>query len=258
MDHVTPLFIFGMGRSGTTNALRVLNLHPEVMLTGEVAITVLKQFFRLLEQIDASQDKQEERRDGWYERKAEYMFESFGFLAKGGRGRVHKIEDALYRGHKTPRLETMFDEYESHFASVGMKPRYFYCARNPFDCWRSYRAVGWSRYENVGEFLEHYMQSFATLQRIRALTPGRLEVLNLDELKAAPDPIAFYGEKLFAPLELEVGDQLRRRLNKLAAERAEGGASAAAIPDAERAAIQAWPGIAALHEAMFAPYLAKP
>jgi hypothetical protein len=256
MDHVTPLFIFGMGRSGTTNALRVLNLHPEVMLNGEIAIPVLKQFFRLLEQVDASQDKQEERRDGWYERKAEFMFESFGFLAKGGRGRLHKREDAQYLGHKTPRLETMFDEYEGHFASVGMKPRYFYCARNPFDCWRSYLAASWSRYESVEEFLAHYAQSFATLERIRQVAGGRLEVLNLDELKAASDPVAFYRERLFAPLDLEVGDVLLKRLHKIAAERAERGATPA-ISDADRAAILAWPGIAELHEAMFAPYLAK-
>jgi len=254
MDHITPLFIFGMGRSGTTNTLRVLNCHPAVMLNGEISIPVIKQFLKTLDQVEDSYGKREATRDGWYARKAEYMFESFGFLAKGGRGKQHKVENAEYLGHKTPRLESLFDEYEQHFASVGMQPRYFYCARNPYDCWRSYRATTWTKYEQVEQFLNHYMDSFEILERIQPKAGDRLRVLNLDELKAQPDPIAFYVERIFEPLGLNVNERLIARIQKLASDR-DARTKPPKMPEADRRTIDAFPGIAALHDRMFAAHI---
>ena len=40
-----------MGRSGTTNALRILNMHPSVMLNGEIPLSILKHFFALLDEL---------------------------------------------------------------------------------------------------------------------------------------------------------------------------------------------------------------
>ncbi|HWA91720.1 MAG TPA: sulfotransferase [Rhizomicrobium sp.] len=255
MDGITPLFIMGMGRSGTTNALRVASAHPEIMLNGEISLAVVKQFFALLEQLERSYGKRDAMRDGWFERKADYIFSSFGYLAKGGRGKLERGSTARFRGHKAPRLETMFDSYEAHFASVGLKPRYFYCARNAFDCWRSYRNQNWNSYDAVGRFLEHYMASFETLKRIRAEVPDRVFVLNLDELKASGDPVGFYRTRLFAPLGLELPERVARKIGNFAELKKP--AEHAPLDSADDRAIADYPGMRALYGEMFSAHLTR-
>ncbi|MEI9930106.1 MAG: hypothetical protein WDM89_06025 [Rhizomicrobium sp.] len=153
-----------MGRSGTTNAQHILNAHPQVMLNGEIMLSLQKQLFALLDSADHAHGAKDGTNGRWHERKSDYIFESFGYLSKGGRGQLKKIPNARFRGHKTPRLETLFDRYEKHFGEAGLLPRYFYCARNPFDCWRSYKAMPWNRYKSVEQFLVHYIESFECVE----------------------------------------------------------------------------------------------
>jgi len=249
MDAVTPLFVFGMSRSGTTNAQRVANAHPLVAMDGEIPLPVLKQFLTLLDAADRAHDG---TREAWLERKADYMFESFGYLSKGGRGKLHRRAGARYVGHKTPRLESLFDEYETHFASAGLEPRYFYCARNPFDCWRSHKAVDWNRYDVRG-FLAHYVKSFARLDEIAARVPSRVGVINLDELIAQGDPVAFYRAKLLEPLGLDMPERVVQRIGKLSADRSSAPRPAALDAD-DRRAIETYPGIAEIDARLFAPF----
>ena len=258
MGAVTPLFIFGMGRSGTTNALQVANTHPSVLMTGEVPLTLLKEFFLTL---DAADRVHTEKHEGWFERKADYMFESFGYLAKGGRGRRQDRRDtALFRGHKTPRLESLFDQYEEHFASAGLTPRYFYCARNPFDCWRSYKATTWNGYRGVKDFLPQYVNSFERLDYMRDKAGERIMVLNLDELIAMGDNCAFYRDRLFAPLGLDFPEATAWRIEKMEGKKTDKKrrGRGPALSDEDRAAIEAYPGVAALDEKMFAPFRKAP
>lgn len=254
MDRVTPLFILGMGRSGTTNALRAFNTHPSVMLNGEISLPVLKQFLELLETVERSYDKKDTARDGWFERKADYMFSSFGYLAKGGRGRLDKRGHATFLGHKTPRLETLFDAYEAHFGSAGLKPRYIYCARNAFDCWRSYKSMEWNGYDTVDRFLEHYSASYEKLEDMRSTAGGRVCVLNLDALVAAGDPIGFYRENLFAPLDLELPERALPRIARIHKGKRSGPESRA-LSDEDRETIRRHPGMRRLYDEMFAPYV---
>lgn len=249
MGAVTPLFICGMGRSGTTNALRIVNAHPQVMLNGEIPLSIQKHLFSLLDGVDRSYSGEDGLQERWSERKADYIFESFGYLSKGGRGRLVKIPEARYRGHKTPRLETLFDQYEQHFGAMGLPPRYLYCARNPFDCWRSHKAMTWNRYKTAEQFLVHYAQSFENLRRMQDRANGRVWVVNLDELKAAPDAIAWYGEKIFAPLGLDLPESINRRVDKMSKEKE--ASSAPPLGNEERAAIAAHPEIPAILKGMF-------
>jgi hypothetical protein len=242
MDEVTPVFVCGMGRSGTTNALRILNTHPAVALNGEISLSVLKHFFTLLDGVDRSYGAGDSVGDGWRAHKADYMFESFGYLSKGGRGRLNKIASAAFRGHKSPRLETLFEKYENHFDGLGPKPRYFYCARNPFDCWRSYREMAWSNYASVDQFLQHYTASFARLKEMQDAAAERVTVLNLQDLIAAPDLLAFYRESIFAPLGLDLPEKSALRIERIEGDSEH--ASNPALSPEDRKAIEIYPGIA--------------
>lgn len=236
-----------MGRSGTTNALRILNMHPSVMLNGEIPLSILKHFFALLDSTENSYSDPDRQRV-WRENKAQYIFESFGYLSKGGRGRLDKAGDAKFRGHKSPRMETLFEKYETHFGEIGPPPRYFYCARNPFDCWRSHRTMTWGS-ETVQEFLAQYMTSFKNLERMQKQAAERVAVLNLDELKNAPDMLAYYRSKIFAPLGLDVPDRTAARIVKSDGKRAP--SSTPPLEAGQKEAIGDYPGMAALLTAYF-------
>jgi hypothetical protein len=256
MGEITPLFILGMGRSGTTNALRVLNAHPLVMLNGEISLAVQKQFFALLDGVERSYAEKDATFEAWRARKADYMFESFGYLSKGGRGQLKKIPNARFRGHKTPRAENLFDRYEAHFRATGLEPRYFYCARNPFDCWRSYKQASWNSHESAEGFAMQYMESFAQLAEMQRRAGERVVVLNLDKLIAAPEPIAWYREHIFTPLDLDMPDGVIQRIAKFEATRDAGEKSALSVE--EEKTISRHPVMAGLIEQMFAPASALP
>jgi hypothetical protein len=242
VDEVTPVFVCGMGRSGTTNALKILNTHPAVALNSEIPLSVLKHFFTLLDGIDRSYSAGDAVADGWRARKADYIFESFGYLSKSGRGRLNKMADARFRGHKSPRLESLFDNYEAHFDGLGPKPRYFYCARNPFDCWRSYREMAWSNFASVEQFLQQYTGSFARLKEMQAAAADRVTVLHLQALTAAPDLMAWYRENIFAPLGLNLPERSASRIAKIEGESEH--ASNPALSAEDRKVIENYPGIA--------------
>jgi hypothetical protein len=124
MDEITPVFICGMGRSGTTNALRVLNTHPSVMLNGEISLSVLKNFFALIDGVDRSYGTKDKTSAGWSTRKAEYMFESFGYLAKGGRGRQTKVpqDPASRKPLRQIRTAFRFDRAEAALFLLRAQP----------------------------------------------------------------------------------------------------------------------------------------
>jgi sulfotransferase family protein len=250
MGEITPLFIFGMGRSGTTNALRVVNSHPEVMLNGEIPNGVMRRLFQLLDTADESFVDRRNIRGGWLGRKEQYIYEAFSMLNKAGPRKPELYAAARFRGHKSPRQESMFDDYERHFASVGRQPLYFYCARNPKDCYRSYRAMDWNAYKSVGQFLGHYMESFRKLEEMQAKTPGRVFVLVLDELIASGDPLAFYRERMFAPLGLTPSAAFARTVETLDARREEG-PRPEPLSRADSETIDDYPGIAELYKTVF-------
>jgi hypothetical protein len=144
----------------------------------------------------------------------------------------------------------LFERYETHFAFTGLAPRYFYCARNPFDCWRSYGTTEWNGYKTVQEFLAHYMESFGHWQNMQRRAEGRVHLLKLDDLIAATEPLAWYRRNIFDPLELEIPEPAARRITKLADDIGPKVPSKALDP-ADRRAIADHPGVAALVEELF-------
>lgn len=249
MGEITPVFVCGMGRSGTTNALRILNTHSSVMLNGEIALNVLMRFFDLLDATDQSYGTKEHISEDWNARKAEYIFESFGYLSKSGRGRYDNATGARFRGHKTPRLETIFEKYESHLSGCGPAPRYFYCMRNPFDCWRSYRTMPWTGYSEVEDFLQGYLESFERLEQMQKKLDERLILLNLDALKKTPDIFEFYNKNIFTPLGLDMPERTVKRITKIMGDRKP--SSTPELSAQDREVIASEPGIANVLETYF-------
>ena len=84
---------------------------------------------------------------------------------------------------------------------------------------------------------------------MRETAGARVVVLNLDELKSASNALAFYREKIFAPLGLDLTEKTTLRMEKVAESR--GSSAAPALGADERDTIAREPGIAELLEAYF-------
>ena len=202
-----PLIVCGMGRSGTRNAANALNAHREVKLFGELPIGIARALFSLLQTADDSHARNETYEQMWRAKKAAFMFDAFdAFDALGTLGPSQPVAAGVrFVGHKTPRHEVFFDDYERYFAAVGLEPRYVYCARDALSCWRSYTSMAWN-VKSLSVFLDQYAESFESLNRMLEHAGPRVAVARLGDLQAAPHLIDWYRETLFEPLGLELDD----------------------------------------------------
>lgn len=203
-----------MGRSGTRNTANVLNAHEHVKLFGEMPTGITKALFSLLTTVDRTYAKKDYHRELWAAKKAEFLFAAFDHIGKAPRAPADAKPAARYVGHKTPHHELLFDEYESHCGSVGLAPVYFYCARDPRGCWRSYKSMPWNTRTLEG-FLAEYEASYRQLDAMLEHCPERVHVVKLNGLMAAEDQVEWYARTLFAPLGLNMSDTLAAEIATL-------------------------------------------
>ena len=132
----------------------------------------------------------------------------------GSAGRPLVRDNAVWFGHKTPRHERHFKRYEAIFDDPDNRAIYVYCLRNPFDVWRSYRAMPWNKFKTVDEFLGAWLRSVRMYHAMAAKAPGRVLMFNLDAMLRAPDWMVYLRPTIFGPLEIHP-DSFRRPLNGL-------------------------------------------
>lgn len=200
---MSPLIVMGMGRSGTRYFADVLSSHQKVLLHGEIPHSAMSKYFSLLDVLDKEHSRDKVRDRKWKERKSGFILDSFSSMAMGG---GESSAGYLYVGHKTPRSEKFFSSYENHFFSAGMSPLYFYCMRNPFDVWSSYKIMPWNTFKSVKEFLDAYVASYDQYERCLKVAKGRVHPLNLCEYKRSENPGEFLKTKIFSHLVLDVDD----------------------------------------------------
>lgn len=199
-----PVIIMGMGRSGTRYFADILSSHPSVLLHGEIPHSATAKFFSLLDVLDKEHSRDKARERKWKERKGGFIFDAFSGMAMGGGG---ERSGYIYVGHKTPRSEKFFTLYERHFSSTGMTPLFFYCIRNPFDVWASYKNMPWNTFSGVGDFIDAYVNSYAQYERSVDVAKGRVQLLNLDAYTRDDAPSEFLKKYVFSHLDLNVDDR---------------------------------------------------
>lgn len=199
-----PVIVMGMGRSGTRYFADILSSHPTVLLHGEIPHSATSKFFSLLDTLDKEHSRDKVRERKWKERKGEFIFDAFSGMAMGG-GRDKS--GYSYIGHKTPRSEKFFTLYERHFSTAGMTPLFFYCIRNPFDVWASYKNMPWNTFTDVGDFIDAYLNSYAQYEHSLDVAKGRVQLLNLDAYTRGASPSDFLKKYVFSHLGLSVDDR---------------------------------------------------
>ena len=190
-DVASPLIVFGMGRSGTRMCANILNNSREIELQGEIGGPVGAKMMSWLESVRSGRETPDA--DRMY-RLARAAFRDSTPSRRQVRNR------ARWFGHKTPRHERHFDRYEAIFDDPARPAHYVYCLRNPFHVWRSYRIMPWNKFKNVREFLDAWIKSVRTYERMIEAAPGRVHLFNLDDMIRAPDLSAWIAPNLLEPL----------------------------------------------------------
>lgn len=200
-----PLIVVGMGRSGTRMCANLLANSNDVELQGEVSDPAGAAMMAWLRAVREQQTPPDHDRI--------YRLARAAFRDSGNSRPQHR-EAALWFGHKTPRYERHFADYETIFDDPSRPAHYVYCLRNPFHVWRSYRVMPWNAFGDVRAFLKAWTRSVSTYEQMRAAAPGRVTLFNLDDMVRAPDRTKWIEAGLMTPLSLHA-DSLRRPLDQI-------------------------------------------
>ena len=188
-----PLIVCGMGRSGTRMCANILNNSSLVELQGEIGGPAGTRLMAWLEAAHL-QRKDQDREAGYDVARAAFRL--------AAPGKTLERPGAVWFGHKTPRHERHFRRYEVIFDDPDNLPVYVYCIRNPFDVWRSYRAMPWNKFKTVEGFLKAWLRSVHTYEEMLEAAPGRVLTFNLDEMLRSSDWMSYLTPGLFTALDI--------------------------------------------------------
>ena len=190
-SQVNPVVVCGHPRSGTRMCANLLNNSPAFEIQGEIPARLAKPTLDWLVAL----------RDAWgIERLSDCYSEARRTFKTVSKARALTRDSARWFGHKTPRHERWFDHYERLFDDREAPVRYVYCLRNPFDVWRSYRSMPWSRQMTVRQFAKSWLASVEGFEAMLEGARERCVLFNLDEMLAAEDRNQWVRHRLFEPL----------------------------------------------------------
>ena len=205
MSKIRPLIVCGMGRSGTRMCANILNNSDLVELQGEIGGPAGTKMVIWLEA--ARRQRHNESSDGVYAL-ARAAFQL------GSAGRALDRPDARWFGHKTPRHERHFGRYENIFSDPDNLATYVYCLRNPFDVWRSYRAMPWNKFANAAGFVRAWTKSVRNYELMKSRAGERVLTFHLDDFIASPDRLDYLRPVLLDPLGIS-SDTFSRPVDEL-------------------------------------------
>ncbi len=152
------------------------------------------------------------------------------------KSRVIRRKGAIYFGHKTPRHERYFVDYETSFQHLN--PRYVYCRRNPAAVWKSLRNMKWNQYTEVEDFISDWKDSVDHYRRMKAAAPERVYMFDLDRFVADGKGVV---AEMFSFLGLDLDSSRAQELGSLPntnSSLAKVGREPAPVPDSELEAIE--------------------
>jgi hypothetical protein len=130
LQNAVPLFIIGPPRSGTTLLTKVLNAHPQIMLTYESAVFLLLN--KLIEDARVGEKAGFFYGKEYHEEWSQFLAEHAQALIEGFYARVLHIQnrqEIRYWGDKHPHHEACMDFLDRLYPAA----RYIYILRDPRD-----------------------------------------------------------------------------------------------------------------------------
>lgn len=176
-----PIIVCGMPRSGTRMIATYLEASPDVVITNEYPVSLLRS--ALLHEATLIRSLEKKRGTRWMRRfRREYWLEQWVLAS---RPQVQKKAKTARRiGNKTPGVEAFFEDFELAFA--GQEPLYVYCARPPLKVLRSLYNMPWND-KSVRFNWERYKASIRDLARMVEKAPERVLMVRVDALQTRRD-----------------------------------------------------------------------
>lgn len=203
----TPLIVCGFVRSGTRMVADILNKEGRCCLQGEIPHAVAVPMLRYMKTLSKYYRRGAKKAESFLVKQHEPFERIFESATQS---RVIRKKNAVYFGHKTPKHERYFRDYEASFSYLNA--RYIYCQRNPLNVWRSLNNMSWNPYNNVQAFVEDWKNSQAQYRDMKSVGQDRVYMFDLDRfIESGADVIS----EIFQFLELEIDPEKAAALASL-------------------------------------------
>lgn len=200
-SHTDTVVIFGNPRSGTRMCANVLNMHPEILITGEwFDVKRLHSIKRNLKRYIGN-----ENNDIMYNQKSHSLIKFIWMLRQNSTYKSD-IDNLKYIGNKTPIIEHSYELLEDFFSN---EVKYIYCIRNAYSVLESVKNLSnlaWNR-NSVERNLELYLSSLRKYFEIKEKVGDRVFIVNIDDIVCAESNMTVYSD-VFDFLGIEVDDSV--------------------------------------------------
>lgn len=177
-----PILIGGNPRSGTAFVARLLDKHPDIVVTSELNPDAAELGIRMLELLDVHMGRSPRRWEYWARNRPQLMRQMWLSVSADP---IHQRKPADARlGHKTPGCELLFERYVRIFEPD--HPKLVYCMRDAPDVLRSLVNMPW-RPVPFEERLALLKRSVVTFEDLSARYPDHVFLVQIDRMPQDPD-----------------------------------------------------------------------
>lgn len=194
--------VCGMPRCGTRQFADFMSRHTSVALQGEISNPVVPIIRKAVEAADQLYPAGYAA-DAIARKRPHTIIQMFGSFSKTMP--IH-VPDARIHGFKSPSAELMHRDLNKLLLPSFPQIQYFYCIRNPIDCYLSLSSMPWFAMD-AKDYIDRYITSISAASQIAKISSeGRRRVvistLNLDSFIATKDKAMWLRQRVFAPLKI--------------------------------------------------------
>lgn len=206
-DKEAPIIICGAPRSGTRMLVRILDLHPQLVVTNEFPFDCMGAALNLFSRLDGYMAEWPDRSEKveWLSSRADMMIDIW--LGASSAYTREKAKNARRFANKTPGNEHFFEDFEKLFAAC--RPSYIFCVRHPERVLKSLKNMPWNN-RSLRANWKMWKSSVLTLQTMERLAPGRVMRVQLD--RPGDADLVGLGERLYRFLGLDLDQSIRLEL----------------------------------------------
>lgn len=194
--------VCGMPRCGTRQFTDFMSRHDSVALQGEISNRVVPIIRKAVEAADQLYPAGYAA-DAIAVKRPQTIIQMFGSFSKT---MPINVPAAPIQGFKSPSAELMYRDLNALLLPSFPQVRYFYCIRNPIDCYLSLSSMPWFAM-GANDYIDRYITSISAASQIARIgAEGRKRVvistLNLDSFIASKDKAMWLRQRIFAPLKI--------------------------------------------------------
>jgi hypothetical protein len=197
---------------------KVLNLHPDIAVTGEYPLSMLADTFALIRRVEAHLERlsntaldhwHREKFGRWQYRRAAILLQAW--KAVSTKSIATKACRCSVIGNKTPGAEFYFEDFDWLFSS---RVKYIYCLREGAKVLRSLKNMPWNK-KSFRKNLERYKRSVQAAEAFKKKSPNRIIFCQIDKEQPQGGGLESIGTRVFDFLGREMTPVIAEKLRTL-------------------------------------------